>query len=136
MVRKPTLSSRLTSTRALSCRATNGSRDIFGHFRPKLFWQQTPVPFRCLFLLSEIGNFAPEEYEQYLLSMGEISDYYNTIDTAAEEAEKRGHARGLKEGREEGRRQAIKTMLAAGILIGDIAKAFSMTEDECRELMV
>ena len=68
--------------------------------------------------------------------MGEISDYYNTIDTAAEEAEKRGHARGLKEGREEGRRQAIKTMLAAGILIGDIAKAFSMTEDECRELMV
>ena len=52
--------------------------------------------FRRLFLLSEIGNFAPEEYEQYLSSMGEFSDYYNTIDTAAEEAEKRGHARGLK----------------------------------------
>ena len=150
--RRYTLSSRLTSTRTLSCRATNWSRDIFGHFMPKLFWQQTRVPFRCLFLLSEIGNFAPEEYEQYLLSMGEISDYYNTIDTAAEEAEKRGHARGLKEGREEGReeglkegreegreegqRQAIMTMLASGISVTEIAKAFSMTEDECRELMV
>ena len=102
---------------------------------------QTPT-FRRLFLLSEIGNFAPEEYEQYLLSMGEISDYYNTIDTAAEEAEKRGHARGLKEGtekgrkegREEGKRAAIRTMLAAGVTVEEIAKAFSMTEEECRDL--
>ena len=94
--------------------------------------------FRRLFLLSEIGNFAPEEYEQYLSSMGEISDYYNTIDTAAEEAEKRGHARGLKEGeergREEGLKQAIRTMLVAGIPVADVARAFSMTEDECRAL--
>ena len=92
--------------------------------------------------MSEIGNFAPEEYEQYLSSMGEISDYYNTIDTAAEEAEKRGHARGLKEGeergreegREEGLKQAIRTMLVAGIPVADVARAFSMTEDECMAL--
>ena len=98
--------------------------------------------FRRLFLLSEIGNFAPEEYEQYLSSMGEFSDYYNTIDTAAEEAEKCGHARGLKEGeergreegREEGLKQAIRTMLVAGIPVADVARAFSMTEDECRAL--
>lgn len=39
--------------------------------------------------------------------MGEISDYYNTIDTAAEEAEKRGHARGLREGVEKGLEEGL-----------------------------
>ena len=34
-----------------------------------------------------------------------MSDYYNIIDTAAEEAEKRGRAEGLEEGRIETIRQ-------------------------------
>ena len=59
--------------------------------------------FRRLFILSEIGNFTPDELKQYEESMKDMSDYYNIIETAAEEAEKRGHARGREEGREEGR---------------------------------
>ena len=34
----------------------------------------------------------PEEYKQYQTSLRLMSDYYNIIDTAAEEAEKRGRA--------------------------------------------
>ena len=38
--------------------------------------------------------------------MKDMSDYYNIIDTAAEEAEKRGLAKGVEIGREEGREEA------------------------------
>ncbi|MBR5211950.1 MAG: PD-(D/E)XK nuclease family transposase, partial [Bacteroidales bacterium] len=56
-----------------------------------------------LFILSKIGNFTAEELKQYEDSMKDMSDYYNIIDTAAEEAEKRGLAKGMEIGREEGR---------------------------------
>ena len=46
--------------------------------------------FQRLFILSKIGNFTAEELKQYEDSMKDMSDYYNIIDTAAEEAEKRG----------------------------------------------
>ena len=49
--------------------------------------------------MSEIGNFTPDELKQYEESMKDMSDYYNIIETAAEEAEKRGHARGREEAR-------------------------------------
>ena len=60
--------------------------------------------FRRLFILSEIGNFTGEELKQYEESMKDMSDYYNIIDTAAEEAEKRGVAKGIELGREEAAR--------------------------------
>ena len=59
--------------------------------------------FQRLFILSKIGNFTAEELKQYEDSMKDMSDYYNIIDTAAEEAEKRGLAKGMEIGREEGR---------------------------------
>ena len=40
-----------------------------------------------MFILSEIGTFTPEQYSQYMKSLKDMSDYYNIIDTAAEEAE-------------------------------------------------
>ena len=43
--------------------------------------------------------------EQYEASMRDMSDYYNIIDTAAEEAEKRGLAKGMEIGRLEGRQE-------------------------------
>ena len=61
--------------------------------------------FQRLFILSKIGNFTAEELKQYEDSMKDMSDYYNIIDTAAEEAEKRGLAKGMEIGREEGRQE-------------------------------
>lgn len=59
--------------------------------------------FARLFLLAEIDNFTPEEYQQYRKSLENMGDYQNIINTAAEEAEKRGLAQGLAQGREEGK---------------------------------
>ena len=39
--------------------------------------------FKRLFILAEIGNFTPTEYEQYEKSIRNMSDYYNIIDTAS-----------------------------------------------------
>ena len=64
--------------------------------------------FRRLFLLAEINNFTPEEREQYYKSLESMGDYYNIINTTAEEAEKRGLERGREEGREEGRVEGRK----------------------------
>ena len=61
--------------------------------------------FERLFILSKISNFTPEELKQYERSIKNMSDYYNIIDTAAEEAEKRGRAEGIGEGRIETIRQ-------------------------------
>ena len=61
--------------------------------------------FRRLFLLAEINNFTPEEREQYYKSLESMGDYYNIINTTAEEAEKRGLEKGLKRGLERGREE-------------------------------
>ena len=68
-------------------------------------WWRFPNNFQRLFILSKIGNFTAEELKQYEDSMKDMSDYYNIIDTAAEEAEKRGLAKGMEIGREEGRQE-------------------------------
>ena len=76
-----------------------------------------------MFILAEIGNFTAEEYKQYEQSIRNMSDYYNTIDTAAEEAEKRGLAKGLAKGREEGREEGIEIGLQKGIEKGKLETA-------------
>ena len=48
-------------------------------------------------------------------SLKDMSDYYNIIDTAAEEAEKRGLANGLAKGLEQGREEIIRLMHSKGI---------------------
>ena len=79
--------------------------------------------FQRLFILSKIGNFTAEELKQYEDSMKDMSDYYNIIDTAAEEAEKRGLAKGMEIGRLEGRKEGeakakaelVRRMIDAGM---------------------
>ena len=79
--------------------------------------------FQRLFILSKIGNFTAEELKQYEDSMKDMSDYYNIIDTAADEAEKRGLAKGMEIGREEGRQEGeakakaelVRKMIDAGM---------------------
>ena len=75
--------------------------------------------FQRLFILSKIGNFTAEELKQYEDSMKDMSDYYNIIDTAAEEAEKRGLAKGMEIGRKEGeaktKAELVRKMIDAGM---------------------
>ena len=91
--------------------------------------------FKRLFLLAKIGKFTAEEYEQYQKSLTNMGDYDNIINTAVEEAEKRGRevgreegeAKGRAEGRAEGRNEAIaetvKKFLLLGVDIETISKA-------------
>lgn len=63
-----------------------------------------------MFVLAEIGNFTPEEMEEYENSLKNMSDYYNIIDSAEkrarDEGRLEGELRGLEKGREEGREEA------------------------------
>ena len=54
-----------------------------------------------------------------------MSDYYNVINTAAEEAEKRGLARGL----EEGKLEAAKKFKELGVDIETIVQATGLSVD-------
>ena len=92
------------------------------HEIPEVF--QTPE-FRRLFILAEIGKFTAEEYKQYIKSLDEMSDYYNVIDTAVEEAEKRGRA----EGREEAKMATAKNLKQLGVDVETIAKATGLSRD-------
>ena len=93
------------------------------HEIPEVF--QTPE-FRRLFILAEIGKFTAEEYKQYIKSLDEMSDYYNVIDTAVEEAEKRGRA----EGREEAKMATAKNLKQLGVDVETIAKATGLSIED------
>ena len=97
------------------------------HEIPEVF--QTPE-FRRLFILAEIGKFTAEEYKQYIKSLDEMSDYYNVIDTAVEEAEKRGRA----EGREEAKMATAKNLKQLGVDVETIAKATGLSKDVIEKL--
>ena len=97
------------------------------HEIPEVF--QTPE-FRRLFILAEIGKFTAEEYKQYIKSLDEMSDYYNVIDTAVEEAEKRGRA----EGREEAKMATAKNLKQLGVDVETIAKATGLSKDVIENL--
>ena len=102
---------------------------------------QTPE-FKRLFLLAEIGNFTPDEMAQYLESLGNMSDYYNIIDSTAELAEKRGHEAGLAEGivigREEGREEAkaedARKLKDLGVSVEIISEATGLPLEVIEEL--
>ena len=87
--------------------------------------------FERLFILSKISNFTPEELKQYEQSIKNMSDYYNIIDTAAEEAEKRGRAEGraegLAEGIEEGVRNTAKNLKQLGVSVDIIAQSTGLS---------
>jgi predicted transposase/invertase (TIGR01784 family) len=82
--------------------------------------------FKRLFILAKIGNFTAKEYEQYLQSMKDMSDYYNIIDTAAEEAEKRGK---MCE-----KMRTARKLLAMGMPLEQVSEATEMPIDEISAL--
>lgn len=86
--------------------------------------------FSRLFILSKIGKFTPDELKQYEESMKDMSDYYNIIDTAAEEAEKRG----LSKGQEIAKMEAAKRLKELGVDIKIIIAATGLNINVVEEL--
>ena len=63
-----------------------------------------------------------------------MSDYYNVIDTPAEEAEKRGRAEGRAEGREEARRETARNFKQLGVDLITISQATGLSIEELEAL--
>jgi predicted transposase/invertase (TIGR01784 family) len=72
-----------------------------------------------------------EERKQYEESLKNMGDYNNIINTATEEAEKRGLARG----REEGKIETIKALIATGVSMESLASALNLSEKEIKSLV-
>ena len=94
--------------------------------------------FKRLFLLAKIGKFTAEEYEQYQKSLTNMGDYDNIINTAVEEAEKRGRevgrAEGEAKGRAEGREMTARNLLSLGIDVETISKATGLKLEDIEAL--
>ena len=86
--------------------------------------------FTRLFLLAEIDNFTAEEKKQYYKSLEDMGDYLNIINTAAEIAEKRGHAAGLAEGMKKERYATAAKFKELGVDIAIISEATGLTIQE------
>ena len=68
-------------------------------------------------MLAEIDNFTAEEKKQYYKSLGDMGDYTNIINSAAEEAHAIGKAEGLAKGREEQNLMNAKKLKALGVSV-------------------
>ena len=94
--------------------------------------------FVRLFMLAEIDNFTADEKKQYLKSLGDMGDYANIINTAAEEAHAKGKAEGREEGREAGRaetkREDAKNLKKLGVAVDIISKATGLSIEEIEKL--
>ena len=106
--------------------------------------------FKRLFLLSELGKFTAEEYEQYIKSLDNMGDYDNIIQTAVEDAHARGlaegmakgEAKGREEGRDEGRDEGsmakalemARNLKALGVEKAVIVQASGLTEEQVAAL--
>ena len=94
--------------------------------------------FRRLFILAEIGNFTPEEMEEYENSLKNMSDYYNIIDSAEkrarDEGRLEGELRGLEKGREEGQfTKAVEVaakLIATGMSKAEAASLVGLSEED------
>lgn len=85
--------------------------------------------FKRLFLLAEIDKFTAAEKKQYLKLLENMGDYRNMINSAAEEAEKRGHAAGLVAGIME----AARRMLSAGMSLKSVSEILQVPESELQK---
>lgn len=81
-------------------------------------------------MLAEIGKFTAEEKQHYYKFLENMGDYCNIINTATEEAEKRGlekgfqkgHAEGKAEGKAEALVEMARKMLASGMSVEQIVQ--------------
>ena len=90
--------------------------------------------FRRLFILAEIGNFTPEEMEEYENSLKNMSDYYNIIDSAEKRARDEGRLEGELRGLEKGRfSKAVEVaakLMATGMSKAEAASLVGLSEQD------
>ena len=96
-----------------------------GNLKKRSSWLRREIYSRILDAC-EIARFSKDKRIQYNKDMIDERRRQGELDAAMK--------MGMEKGREEGKRAAIRTMLAAGVPVEEIAKAFSMTEEECRDL--
>ena len=82
--------------------------------------------FTRLFLLAEIDKFTADEKEHYLKSLENMGDYDNIINTAVEEAEKRGI--------EKERKKSAKKLKELGVSLEIISQATGLSIDDIKTL--
>ena len=91
-----------------------------------------------MFILAEIGNFTPEEMEEYENSLKNMSDYYNIIDSAEkrarDEGRLEGELRGLEKGREEAKREDAIKLRKLGVDFRIIAQATGLSVKDIEAL--
>ena len=91
-----------------------------------------------MFILAEIGNFTPEEMEEYENSLKNMSDYYNIIDSAEkrarDEGRLEGELRGLEKGREEAKREDAIKLRELGVDFRIIAQATGVSVKDIEAL--
>ncbi|MBO5311791.1 MAG: hypothetical protein J6A91_07045 [Bacteroidales bacterium] len=89
-------------------------------------------------MLAEIGNFTPEEMEEYENSLKNMSDYYNIIDSAEkrarDEGRLEGELRGLEKGREEAKREDAIKLRELGVDFRIIAQATGLSVKDIEAL--
>ena len=89
-------------------------------------------------ILAEIGNFTPEEMEEYENSLKNMSDYYNIIDSAEkrarDEGRLEGELRGLEKGREEAKREDAIKLRELGVDFRIIAHATGLSVKDIEAL--
>ena len=93
-----------------------------------------------MFILAEIGNFTPEEMEEYENSLKNMSDYYNIIDSAEkrarDEGRLEGELRGLEKGREEGREEGrVEGQFSKAVEVAAKLIATGMSKAEAASLV-
>ena len=93
--------------------------------RPKVF---DGKEFDRLFEISKFANFTAEEFDSYKNAEKMIWDYYNTIDTAVEEGERRGLEKGRAEGERSKANEIAAKLIANGMSKEEAAEIVGLSE--------
>lgn len=84
------------------------------------------------------ANLTKEERELYEEQWRYYNDYYNVMDYAVEQSEKKGYdvglAKGLADGRAEGIEQVAKMMKSQGLVVDLIVQCTGLSPDEIAKL--
>jgi len=94
--------------------------------------------FEKFFKAAEIARFTPEQRLAYEISLKNMRDYHNTLNSAEEKGYNRGHEEGREEGLEQGMqkgatekaREIARAMLRAGLPVETIEHTTGLSAAE------
>ena len=95
------------------------------------FAEERNAAFAKLAARAAQANMTPAERAAYEESRKNLWDYYNAIDTAAEDA----HAEGRAEGIEDTQNKIVSNMYADGLSVTMISKYVGLAEEEVMKII-